>query len=249
MITLYGIAPSWGLPDRSPFVIKVDCYLRMVKLPYTMVSLFGENYAKSLARRSSGELPGPPKGKFPYIDDGGTVVADSSFIIDYLKATYGDRLGENTIEPEVRGIALSVRRMMEEHLYWVIVYVAWMEDAIWEESKREMFNSPGSAEIEVFRDGVRRDLYGQGLGRHSRSEVYALGSADLSALSGYLQDKPYALGERPTELDATVYAFLSQILACPYETPMKTHFWTLPNLEAYCHRMHMQYYGETEPSR
>ena len=186
---------------------------------------------------------GATKREVSHIDDGGTVIGDSSFIIDYLKATYGDRLGENAIKPEARAIALSVRRMLEEHLYWVIVYMAWMEDPIWEESKRMMFDSPGSAEIEAMREGVRRDLYGQGLGRHSRSEVYALGSADLTALSDFLQDKPYALGERPTELDATVYAFLGQILACPYETPMKMHFWTLPNLEAYCRRMHTQFYS------
>ena len=33
-----------------------------------------------------------PKGKLPYITDGANTVADSTFILDYLKATYGDQL-------------------------------------------------------------------------------------------------------------------------------------------------------------
>jgi hypothetical protein len=37
MIKLYGYGPAWELPDCSPSVAKVDCYLRMVALPYTLV--------------------------------------------------------------------------------------------------------------------------------------------------------------------------------------------------------------------
>jgi hypothetical protein len=33
MIKLLGYIPAFGLPDLSPFVTKVDCYLRMVGLP------------------------------------------------------------------------------------------------------------------------------------------------------------------------------------------------------------------------
>jgi glutathione S-transferase len=242
-IRLYGTCPAWGLPDVSTFVTKVDCYLRMVKLPYTLVSLLGENFTRTLARWSSGELPIRPKGKFPYVEDRGTVVADSSFIIDYVKATYGDNLGEVTLTPEERGIALSMRRMVEEHLYWVIVYSCWMEDAVWEDYCRLAFGPLAPTELMAIREGVRGDLYAQGLGRHTRSEVYEQGNADLSALSAYLGDKPYALGERPTELDATVYAFLARVLWCPYVSPLKTHASTLVNLERYCQRMHTRYYS------
>jgi len=139
MINLYGMCPVWGLPDASTFVIKVDCYLRMVELPYRLVSLLGENYTKSLAGWASGELPTQPKGKFPYIEDGGTVIGDSGFIIDYFKATYGDRLDERTQSPWELAIAHSVRRMVEEHLYWVLVYSQWMEDAVWEGYSRLVF--------------------------------------------------------------------------------------------------------------
>jgi glutathione S-transferase len=133
--------------------------------------------------------------------------------------------------------------MVEEHLYWVIVYSCWMEDAVWEEYGQLAFGPLASAELAAIRDSVRGDLYAQGRGRHTRSEVYELGNADLSALSVYLGDKPCALGERPTELDATLYAFLARVLWCPYESPLKTCARALPNIEMYCQRMHTRYYS------
>ena len=38
MIKLYAAAPAWDVPNASPFVLKVDCYLRMVGLPYELMS-------------------------------------------------------------------------------------------------------------------------------------------------------------------------------------------------------------------
>src|SRR3712207_8361276 len=63
-----------------------------------------------------------------------------------------------------------------------------------------LFRSP--AELEAVaaqvRDVMRTELHGHGLGRHSRQEVYALRTADLTALSAYLEDRPYFLGKEPT---------------------------------------------------
>jgi hypothetical protein len=39
MLKMYGYIPAWGVPDVSPFVTKIDCYLRMVGLPYELVKL------------------------------------------------------------------------------------------------------------------------------------------------------------------------------------------------------------------
>jgi glutathione S-transferase len=80
MITLYQYIAAWGLPDISPFVTKVDCYLRMTGLPFQRV------------RFPLADLGKTPKGKLPIIEDQGKRIADSGFIVDYLKATYGDPL-------------------------------------------------------------------------------------------------------------------------------------------------------------
>ena len=70
MITMYGHVPAWGIPDISPYVTKIDCYLRMIDLPYELVL---------------GDLGRAPKGKLPYIEDGDKTVSDTSFIVEYLK--------------------------------------------------------------------------------------------------------------------------------------------------------------------
>ena len=53
MITLHQFPSAWGLPNASPFCMKVETYLRMCNLPYTTVNVL--NPAKG------------PKGKLPYI--------------------------------------------------------------------------------------------------------------------------------------------------------------------------------------
>jgi glutathione S-transferase len=237
MIKLYAAYPAWDVPNVSPFVLKVDCYLRMVGLPYELMSF-----------QSPEEIAQLPKGKVPYIEDRGQKVADSGFILEYLQTIYGDQLGEQRLSPRDQAIALSLRRLMEEHLYWAIVYARYMEDTIWEEYKHILFDwyGCGPAELEAVaaqvRDVVRTYLHGQGLGRHSRQEVYGLGKADLTAISAFLEDKPYFLGKEPTALDATAYGFLANILYVGYETPLEAHAKTLPNLRAYGDRMRQRYY-------
>jgi hypothetical protein len=45
MIHLHGWWPFWGLIDTSPFVMKVDTYLRLVKLPYKLIPFSMESLA------------------------------------------------------------------------------------------------------------------------------------------------------------------------------------------------------------
>ena len=102
MIKLYQFNPAWGLPNPSPFCMKVETYLRMVGLPYEVVN---------------GTMPfKAPKKKLPYIEDGARIVADSGFIIDYLKKTYGDKLDQN-LSPVELTTAHMLRRTFEESLY------------------------------------------------------------------------------------------------------------------------------------
>ena len=70
MITLHVFGPMFGLPDPSGFVIKTMTQLAMSGLPHR------------IARSGLGAAP---KGKLPFIDDDGELVADSVFILDHLK--------------------------------------------------------------------------------------------------------------------------------------------------------------------
>ena len=72
MIKLHGFGPKLGLPDASPFVLKVDAYLRLADIPFESVSGI-DNVRKA------------PKSKLPFITDGDQVISDSAFIVQHLQ--------------------------------------------------------------------------------------------------------------------------------------------------------------------
>lgn len=231
MIKLHQFAPAFGLPNASPFCMKAETYLRMAGLPHQLVN--------------SGDVFKAPKKKLPYIDDGGTRVADSSFIIDHLKARHGDPLDGGLSEPE-RAVATAFQRLFEENLYWAVVYTRWIDDAGWAQTRPAFFAAmPAPLRWVVpalARRGLRAELRGHGMGRHAAAEIHAIACRDLTAVADFLADKPYMLGEAPSSLDATAYAFLANLLWAPIASPIQQHALRRPTLEAYCQRMKARYY-------
>jgi glutathione S-transferase len=107
----------------------------------------------------------------------------------------------------------AIRRLVEEHLYWVLVQNRWRIDAHWEAFMEAIFGDwRTDAEVAAVLPHVRAEvlgqLHGQGLGRHSVAEVWELGRSDIRALAGLLGDQSFFLGAQPTSLDATVHTFL-----------------------------------------
>jgi len=231
MIKLYQYRPALGLPNASPFCMKVETYLRMAGLAYECPR--GADVRKA------------PKGKMPYIEDEGAVVADSSFIIDHLKRKYGDSLDSHLGAAE-RATALAVQRLFEENTYWTVLYFRWIEEPGWALTREAFFGwmKPPMKWIvpAVARRIVRKQLHGHGMGRHTRDEIVAIGMKDLTAAADFLGDKPYFMGTQPSSLDATAYSFLANVLWVPLETPLKSHARKYPQLEAYCERMKQRYY-------
>ncbi|MGH8751095.1 MAG: glutathione S-transferase family protein [Burkholderiales bacterium] len=232
MITLYQFRPAFGLPNPSPFCMKVENYLRMAGLPYQ--SARNANHFKA------------PMGKLPYIEDNGKTIADSSFIIEYLQATYGDAL-DARLSPLEKAQARALQRLMEENLYWAAVYARWAEPSGWEITRREFFQ-PVPAWLRglvssMARRGVKKQMWGHGMGRHSAEEVYHIGNSDITTLADFLNDKSYFMGSEPSSIDAVAYAFLANLIWVPVESPLKQRALSYPQLEAYCRRMKARYYA------
>src|SRR4051794_3769443 len=97
MITLYGFGPYLGMPDGSPYCMKAEILLRMAGLAY----------AKAVARPDQG-----PKGKLPFLDDAGEVVADTSFIRAHIERKYGFDFDRGLDKTE-RAEAWAIERMIE----------------------------------------------------------------------------------------------------------------------------------------
>jgi glutathione S-transferase len=226
VIKIHQFAPAFGLPNASPFCMKLETYLRMAGLPYELVN--------------DGNVMKAPKGKLPYIEDDGTVVADTSFIVDYLKRRYGDPLDAGLSALE-RAQATAFQRLFEEDLYWAVVHTRWVDEAGWAQTRQAFFGSlpwPLRAVLPLLaRRGLRAELRGHGMGRHGVQEIHAIAARDLQAVADFLGDKPFMLGPAPTSIDATAYAFLANLLWAPVDSPIRRRAQELPVLEAYCRRM------------
>jgi glutathione S-transferase len=237
MITLHKFVPipAWDLPDISPFCIKVETYLRMTGRAY--VSVVGDS------RKA-------PKGKLPLIDDDGTRVADSSAILSYLESKDGAL--DIGLDAKQRALATAVRSMLEEHLYWIICYFRWKEDAGWRIYRPAFIPLAASLGVPrplaplmlpAIRRGMVRALRAQGTGRHTAEEAAQIGARILDAAADLMGDGPFFLGERPSTLDATAYAFLAALLRVPIEGSLLEHARGKANLVSYVDRMKARYWA------
>jgi glutathione S-transferase len=231
VIQLHGFGSLWGLADLSPFVTKVDFYLRLTKLPYEMVPFSMEIFANA------------PKGKYPVIVDGDETIADSSFIIEHLKRKYGDPL-DARLTPAERGAGHAMKRLLEENFYWVLVAERWRDTRAAVDTYPIFAGTPPEI-VQAVTDNLLGQLRGHGMGRHDPDEVESIGRADLAALSDLLGDKPFLLGSEPTSYDATVYSFVAHTTQPEYDSRMKRFINTLPNLLEYWDRLGAKLYRQS----
>lgn len=230
MITLYTFGPYFGLPDPSPFVTKAEMLLKLAGVAYR-TDATGFNKA--------------PKGKLPYIDDDGTIVADSTFIRMHLEKKYGVDFDQG-LSPAERGVAWAFEKLCEDHLYWVGLHARWIVDANFNRGPRRFFDAVTAPlrplVVAMVRRQVRRNLWGHGMGRHTVAEMEQLAARDIDAIADFLADKSYLMGEVPCGADATVFPFMAHALCPLFETAILTCAELQPNLVAYRDRMMEQYY-------
>jgi glutathione S-transferase len=80
-------------------------------------------------------------------------------------------------------------------------------------------------------------LQKQGIGRHAPAEIAAHGIADLDALATLLGDRDFFLGDEPSIVDATAYAFLAWILKPPMTSKTSEHARGIKAFKSYVARM------------
>lgn len=230
MITLHTFGPAFGLPEASPFVTKAEVLLKMAGLPF---------------RTDRTGLKGAPKGKLPYLKDGDVTVADSTFIRLYLQQRY-DIDFDAGLSASERAVSWAFEKMCEEHLYFALMHARWMIDENFDVGPRHFFDAAPAplrpAIVTMVRRGVRRDLKGQGMGRHSEEQIAELATRDLVALADFLADKPYLMGEAPCGADAAVFAMVAAAMAPCFKTPIRVAAELQPNLVAYRDRLMQQYF-------
>src|SRR5262249_33144762 len=232
MITLYSFGSGLGLPDASPFVTKVEVLLKMSGLSY---------------RTDTTGFRRAPKGKLPYIDDDGEIVADSTLIRWYLERKHGIDF-DHGLTPEQKAVAWAFEKMAEDNLYWIIVKDRWMDDDNFKSGPRQFFNGVPApirpVVLWMVRRKIRGMLHAQGISRHSDREIGAIGHRSIDSVADFLGDKPFFMGAEPSGVDATLFSFVAGALCQEFKTPVRDAAERHHNLRRYVGRMTARYYPD-----
>jgi glutathione S-transferase len=232
MIKLYSFGSGFGVADPSPFVLKVDAYMRMANIEYQN-SPDDSNIRKA------------PKGKLPFMTDGDKTIADSEFIISYLQEKYQVKL-DSHLSAEQKATAYLIGKSLDENLYWCLVYSRWVNEDTWGLVKKEFFSSMPFpvrfAVVPLVRKGVISALHKQGLGRHTEKEINSIADKTFQSLSDVLGNKTYFFGDSPCTFDATAFGFLAQFISVSLDNEMNNLARKYSNLVDYCNNMTAKYY-------
>ncbi|MEM9696544.1 MAG: glutathione S-transferase family protein, partial [Myxococcota bacterium] len=161
---------------------------------------------------------------------------------DHLERHHGADFDADLTDRQ-RATSDLIRRTGEEFLYWAQVYFRWEDHP---EAIRDQLFAPVPAlfrgpVFRLVRRQVRRDLHGQGLGRHRRDEILALTESAVSALAASVGDRPFVHGDRPTSVDASLAGTLTNILAPETPSPLMYQVQGHPHLVAYERRMRARF--------
>jgi glutathione S-transferase len=212
-------------------VTKVINYMKMAGISYEPVSA-------DLSKLDQET----PFGKLPKIDDRGKIVVDSTEIITYLKANYGDKF-DASLSADKKGQMLAWNRLIDEHLYWVaVIQPRWRETEGWEKYLRIIAGSDNvppalRAFGDDFRFRILSEFYLGGWGRMPAEVIYSRARQDIDAIAGQLAANDFMLGVNPTSIDAAVSSMLRQIIDSPFEYDTKDYAAAKPSLRKYLGRM------------
>lgn len=223
-LVLCQLPAGLGLPNSSPFCLKLETWLRFAGIDYTVEPVFN---------------PGKgPKGKLPFVRLDGRRIGDSDLIIDMLAERHPD-LPARLRRADPVGHLLS--RALEEHLYWAIVYFRWEDDAAFPGIRDAFFQGMPApmrpAVGALVRRAVRRQLRAQGMGRHAPHEVLARAARDLDAVAETLPATGFLGGEAPGRADASAYAMLASIVDAELDTPLRDAARERPRIADYTARV------------
>lgn len=230
MIALYGFGPGFGLPEISPYVTKAEVQLKMAGLDY---------------RKLKGCPDASPKGQLPFIEDGGELVADSTFIRAHIEGVYGADLDAG-LSPVERAQAWALERMIENHLCWCMIHARWLLKPNFDKGPGHFFDgAPDGVREAVWRQ-VNANVKTAGVGRHSDDEIADLGEKSLDALSRVLGDRRFLMGDQPVAVDAIAFAMLAAILTPFFDSPLRQRAERFANLVAYRDRLMRRFYPSFE---
>lgn len=231
MIKVHGFGPAFNVVDASPFVVKVIAYLKINKIDHEVVN-------------DSNNLQKAPRGKLPFIEDNGTIIADSYAVIEHIKKQYNADL-DHHLDDDQKALAYILARALDEDFYWLLVYSRWYEDDNWPALKFAFFDSmpvPLKWLIPIIaRRSVKASLFKQGVSRRDKKELVQLAEKSLHSYSQLLADKAFFFGDKPCSLDVVAYSHFAQLTMTNLDSWLNDIGKQHSNIVEFCQRFDQQF--------
>jgi hypothetical protein len=236
-LVLYTFPPVPGSYSSSPFCLKTESFLRIIKVPYEKcyTSSFGKYGTSPYLRIFDGDRADTDSDDFEEISDSNQIMArfleDPDFDTSQCKAS---------LTREQNAIAHSCLRMLEEHTSQIGFYYRYhlhMESFCEATQLRErLFMGDTSVLGRIFFVIFKKGMV-SGWGKRARQrgftrydspeDVWAMSCEDIQALEDLFasnQTENYFFGQsHPGVLDCAVFGHLSQFLFIDMEFPQKIY--------------------------
>ena len=243
-VKLYGYLPAWGLPCISPYVTKIANYMTMTGVDYEFIN-------QDLTKLDHDA----PAGKLPFVIDGDAKVHDSQRIIEHLRSSRKQTI-DSHLSASDHAVGLAFTRMTDENLYWSgVIQPRWREDSGWHtyipyivgmgekpyDEVWALLDEGTQGFLDAFRQRVLAGFNGQGMGRRPDADVVAFFKDDINAMSDFLGDKSFLLGDKPSSYDAGFYSEIRHCMDQPQQWGGTGYVGSKSNLANYASRMRNQY--------
>lgn len=219
-----------GVCDGSPYVCRVECYLRFINKPYI--------------KAVSTDLSENPRGMVPFANVYGSMVDDSSRVLEHIQRHFGMDTNKS-LTPQQLMHGHFIRRLLAGSFYWVRFYMNFGTEGGREAVRRETGKTVPAPILPLITalivNSQQARLNGHGLSKLTEEEIIETGKDDLRALSTLLGNSTYILGTKEaTVYDTDVYAFVGHLF---YDTTPSSLEWVkeirkeLPKLDRYIDQM------------
>eukprot|EP01117_Protostelium_nocturnum_P018062 TRINITY_DN7474_c0_g1_i1.p1 TRINITY_DN7474_c0_g1~~TRINITY_DN7474_c0_g1_i1.p1 ORF type:complete len:254 (+),score=81.45 TRINITY_DN7474_c0_g1_i1:59-820(+) len=238
-LVLFGFAKRENEPSFSFYCHKLETFFRMT----------GTSYKHQATNANAA-----PKGKLPYINHDGKVVADSHFCIRYCIENGLCKDLDAGLSASQRADSRAWQTYLEELVYVCVVRERWFinenYNVIYEEALGGVPWMIRPALGWYLRRSIMNSIYTAGVGRHSEEEVESIMKRavdDLDSKVSSIGDNYFHGTDEPTEIDAIVYGFISNALQTYSNPRTACLILAKPSLVQYTKRITLKYFPEYHP--
>lgn len=252
-LTIYGFLPIYDpsnesshlAADCSPFCLKLATYLRIC----------GVDHDYKYATDADYDLNNAPKGKVPFAHwerlNSGELMGDSTLIMKALMDVDPHTFNiDKHLTAEERAIGVAIKTMLEESTYWSIINVRWLTNDQFKQTTGPKYMAKlvplpsflKTMVINSIRCKTIKNARSQGTGLLTDDERKTKFEMELKALSDFLGDKTYIMGNKVSSFDATVYAWV-ECMTQGWEHDMFESARDCKKLMGYASRMKGEFFG------